>query len=68
MRIKPITISENVQKLMERDNLTEENFAASMGYTVMDVKRFLSGELLFNPTQLRRVAEFFGVQFKDLLY
>lgn len=61
-------LRKSIYQLMKKNNMTCQEFANALGYSLIDVDRILFGEVLLPPTQIEQIAELFGMTKRELMY
>lgn len=52
-------IGKNCRLLMQSRAVSEDTFAKALGYSLLDVKKLMDGELLTTDKDIADIAEFF---------
>jgi transcriptional regulator with XRE-family HTH domain len=60
-------IGMNVQSGLKRMDASVEEFAKALGYSVRDAYRIVEGKVILPPRELSRIAEFLGVEKRELM-
>ena len=58
----------NIFTLMQNSGISCEDLAKNLNYSYRDMYRILEGRLMLPPTEIRKIAEFFGKTKSELLH
>ena len=61
-------IGVNIFTLMQNAGISREELAEMLNYSYRDMCRILEGKLMLPPTEVKKIAEFFGKTKQELLH
>ena len=61
-------VGSNISILMNKFNLSVEEIAKKLNYTLCDMYKILEGRVIIAPKELEKIANIFGKTKKDLIY
>ena len=57
----------NIYTFMHNVNISLENFAENLGYSIKDVWNIIEGKIIVPPVEIERISKFMGTTKNDLL-
>ena len=61
-------ISVNIFMLMQNTRMSCEDLAKKLNYSYRDMCRIFEGELMLPPSEIKKIADFFGITKRELLH
>ena len=61
-------LSKSIYELIQKNNMTLQEFGDTLGYTSEDVNGILFEGVFLPPVEVERIANLFGMTMEDLLY
>ena len=62
-----MSIGRNIFILMQNAGISSERLSEEMNYSYRDMCRIFKGELLLPPTEIKKIADFFGITKQELI-
>jgi len=50
----------NIYTVMHNQNISPENFADHLGYSIKDVCNIIEGKIIVSPVEIERISKFMG--------